>query len=862
MSRRLGGDGLTSAKRGCCWHCQTCYYQYNRDHATKCDMCGTRAPKTRRGVRVNGRLCLVSCRSAVGSTGLHRLLITDVTEARPVMHDVPLEKGHEDVEESMTASVQKEFDEAQHLANLNRRVHRDDVVLDTRASSVSSGISSASPTRAGGRFDANGASSPVPSEPEGRNVSLFDQVMRDAQGLVYDAGIGQFVEKETIQKKIALEVEERKRRHRLPTDDMDAKARHRKREQEAVESEPLHGIDSEFEYVRFMQREKGAMTRKIKEAEYKKKQAESVDVDAFGMPSPAHSQQYDTWIGEKIYLPKEHTLYCALCCRIYEEHNLVGVVPFKAVVDWRSERDAPFDESDRRLQLSKIYDNVKLCVFCTQFFDDDFSKYLDYHRNATDIPDPVLELELKPEGEDDEEEAQRFVAAEESKPSAAVSQALSPIAPQSSRHSILTTRSTNFDDTANVPSQAQAPVTLRKKKKKKKKEAFDPAISKRLAALTGPHGAVAARKLLTTSLDDFRPQSALRHKMALESLRTRASQPLSMQQLGSELARVYGNPNKKIANSNNQKKKGGTTRRKAPSSEAPHSALPDVMDPRTRNPSMRNNHGYGGQLDGTEPEGADVSFRVEVDTGIESMKLADNLLGDVDSFIRQRGQDPTDAEDLTSQELEGFFSTIADMETIDMGIAKEGEEPPQVIEDSFGRPVRAKESARRRKKRSKKSKSSQQSLPRKATPLPGFAEVSKPSQVPEMPAIMEGPEAIVEEYEEDFHEEVQDFNGSMGSSKSTPALPQVTMRKKQPPPQTKAAEQRRKRRPGDKTGRAGPGRARPSPGGKKIMSQSARFASEKLPRGRGAQASQGKGARRNWREGRKQRPKQSSSFEA
>lgn len=40
-----------------------------------------------------------------------------------------------------------------------------------------------------------------------------------------------------------------------------------------------------------------------------------------------------------------------------------------------------------------MYEAAKLCLFCTQFFDADFSDYVEYHLGSTKIADPALEVE-------------------------------------------------------------------------------------------------------------------------------------------------------------------------------------------------------------------------------------------------------------------------------------------------------------------------------------------------------------------------------------------------------------------------------------------------------------------------------------
>lgn len=78
---------------------------------------------------------------------------------------------------------------------------------------------------------------------------------------------------------------------------------------------------------------------------------------------------------------------------VFKPWNLPGVVPFKAVSEWRRKHGSPFASTDRRLAQSRVYEAVRTCLFCTQFFDADFSDYVEYHLGSTDVADPALEVE-------------------------------------------------------------------------------------------------------------------------------------------------------------------------------------------------------------------------------------------------------------------------------------------------------------------------------------------------------------------------------------------------------------------------------------------------------------------------------------
>lgn len=53
----------------------------------------------------------------------------------------------------------------------------------------------------------------------------------------------------------------------------------------------------------------------------------------------------------------------------------------------------------RRLRLDNVYEDSKLCVFCTQYFDTDFGEYFCYHRGAPPCPDfigiKIVGIQLK-----------------------------------------------------------------------------------------------------------------------------------------------------------------------------------------------------------------------------------------------------------------------------------------------------------------------------------------------------------------------------------------------------------------------------------------------------------------------------------
>ncbi|KAK7242651.1 hypothetical protein SO694_00016265 [Aureococcus anophagefferens] len=66
---------------------------------------------------------------------------------------------------------------------------------------------------------------------------------------------------------------------------------------------------------------------------------------------------------------------CTCCERPYRARAMLGVASFHAVAEWRRRRGADIPRGDARHGITKRYEGVKLCVFCTQFFDDEFCDY-------------------------------------------------------------------------------------------------------------------------------------------------------------------------------------------------------------------------------------------------------------------------------------------------------------------------------------------------------------------------------------------------------------------------------------------------------------------------------------------------------
>ncbi|KAJ1435544.1 hypothetical protein B484DRAFT_318558, partial [Ochromonadaceae sp. CCMP2298] len=69
----------------------------------------------------------------------------------------------------------------------------------------------------------------------------------------------------------------------------------------------------------------------------------------------------------------EKSVDCPVCERIYPVSQMPGQISFKAVARWKAKRGVTIAPNDHRIDPCRIHNAVKLCSFCTQFFDRDAS---------------------------------------------------------------------------------------------------------------------------------------------------------------------------------------------------------------------------------------------------------------------------------------------------------------------------------------------------------------------------------------------------------------------------------------------------------------------------------------------------------
>lgn len=217
--------------------------------------------------------------------------------------------------------------------------------------------------RTAARVGRGGKGAPAPPS------SLFDKVMSGANDLVYDSHIGQYVEKSKLDAGVLAS----------PT-------RETNDEGSLDGEETLHGLIKEFQYVKHMRKERDIMRNTI---QTKKENGKLPDM------GPTSASFHDTPFSDRGEDRTKHRAPCALCEFPFPVVSLMGQVPFNAVVQWRARHGNPIPESDPRLDVHSRYETARICAYCTQFFDKNFTDYVEYHKGTTGVADPVLEIETE-----------------------------------------------------------------------------------------------------------------------------------------------------------------------------------------------------------------------------------------------------------------------------------------------------------------------------------------------------------------------------------------------------------------------------------------------------------------------------------
>ena len=299
------------------WGCSMCLSRKNLSTATVCTTCGAPKPISRIGI--------------LSSHGAFFLCKTDTSTALPTVSIFCVSGSNEEAVTAMKLSAhhhkvilpmrgEKTVEECCKEA-IDNLVNYNDPEDDTFENYDLHKSKILHEKKESTNIESVSALGPEWTRNESK--TLFDQVMESAKEISYDASIGRYLHKD-----VAAQMEEK---------------------------ELLH---ENMNYTKFMLREKVEMGKNVTEI---LKRRNNSDIYYDFEPPPRDEERH----------------HCALCEMAFPISQLLASITFKAVSDWRDKRNASFPSNDIRLSALRIHDKALLCLFCTQFFDKDFSDVVD-----------------------------------------------------------------------------------------------------------------------------------------------------------------------------------------------------------------------------------------------------------------------------------------------------------------------------------------------------------------------------------------------------------------------------------------------------------------------------------------------------
>lgn len=177
-----------------------------------------------------------------------------------------------------------------------------------------------------------------------KHMTMFDVIKQNAEETAYDPALGRYIDASSV-----------------------------------ASSPNKQVIKENLSYINKMDEEKKGMATAVdykiqrRDIERQKREKAGLTEDNLAATSLFNNSNNNRQSGGK----PDPKGTCALCEREYRQSALLGRVSFKAVADWRAAHCAPIPSNDKRLNQAFILDSCKLCLFCTTFFDKDFSDCVD-----------------------------------------------------------------------------------------------------------------------------------------------------------------------------------------------------------------------------------------------------------------------------------------------------------------------------------------------------------------------------------------------------------------------------------------------------------------------------------------------------
>jgi hypothetical protein len=167
---------------------------------------------------------------------------------------------------------------------------------------------------------------------EDLSLDLFHRVMKNGENFAYDGNIGQYVHVDTL------------------TDSSN------------------QNISRDLNYLKFMKREKKEMTKIVEET--LQRRSEDYIEDVIDLT-------HDTLREWKGKVP------CSLCEFLFPPSQLLGTISLNTLLNWRKDHQLSLENYPAsKSSINNKYRTVRLCIFCTQFFDSNFSHHFDVEMEA------------------------------------------------------------------------------------------------------------------------------------------------------------------------------------------------------------------------------------------------------------------------------------------------------------------------------------------------------------------------------------------------------------------------------------------------------------------------------------------------
>ena len=315
--------------KGPSWSCELCHNRSNPSRSFVCTICSAPRPQHRFGLNVDGHYFL--CKTRIISF-VPSITVCSVSIKSCDYFTINFDESDSTVEETIVDSVREHLRAAAEIEQsaeigfpeLNIEPQNE----DTFNSNFKPGLTSSPIKRTKWKQDGT----PKGIEKSGSfigmldsGLSLFDTVMQNASTVAYDGKIGQYVSVKTV-------------KHSF---------------EDPSEMDSM--IKKDLSYVESMKKERIVMTQVVNEVV--RRRADDTYLYDANSDLDINRNEWDK------------RAECTMCERNYPKSQMPGQITFKAIVDWREQRGVPFSPTDHRMDRIRLHDAVRLCSFCTQFFD-------------------------------------------------------------------------------------------------------------------------------------------------------------------------------------------------------------------------------------------------------------------------------------------------------------------------------------------------------------------------------------------------------------------------------------------------------------------------------------------------------------